>query len=152
MMTHRLHRALGILNQAKTEYKLMPKRTTSFQENRLYHAYNRAFKMEPIFRDKFFKARFLEKSFEYARRFGVSIEANAVLENHFHFLLRGGPEIQEFLTRVQLSYANYYNNRKKRKGPVFWGRYGARRIKNKKEFEIIIEYILKNPIEFFTSN
>jgi putative transposase len=126
----------------------MPKRTTPFRRNQLYHAYNRAFKMEPIFRCKFGKARFLEKSWEYARRFGVSVESYAVLDDHFHFLLRGGEEIGKFMMVLQTSYGKYYNLRNNRKGPVFWGRYGIKEVKNKAQYKRTISYILENPPKY----
>lgn len=127
----------------------MPYRTTKFTNNQLYHAYNRGFCKETIFENYADRQYFRKKMNYYAGKFKISIESDSVTVNHYHFILRQFREkgVREFLTRVQLSYAMYYNGKYERRGQVFEGRYNAIPINDMRYRYNIYNYVFHNPLK-----
>ena len=133
----------------------MPKRTTTFAKNSRYHGYNRGFEKSYIFKNEADKERFLEKAIYYSKKFKVAIESSTIVPNHYHFLLKQNEDshgVQKFLSRLQLSHANYYNLKYKRRGPVFEGRYNAELVTDKRYYFNMVNYISNNPLKHRAQN
>jgi len=62
---------------------------------------------------------------EQLQRHRVDLHAYVLMENHFHFLLTPQDDagLSTFLQSIGRSYVRYFNNRHKRSGPLFDGRY-----------------------------
>ncbi|MEK7566889.1 MAG: transposase [Patescibacteria group bacterium] len=127
----------------------MGNRKDPFINEEYYHIYNRGVEKRNIFIDTFDIERFVqsillfnspdpigsiyEMSFEQNNKLGgrtakldklVEFVAYCLNPNHYHFILRqlrdGG--ISEFMKRLG-GYTWYFNNRHKRVGPLFQGRF-----------------------------
>ncbi|MEK7134224.1 MAG: transposase [Patescibacteria group bacterium] len=126
-------------------------RKVPFIVGQFYHIYNRGVDKRDVFNDGQDAARFLESMKEfnveepigslyeikYERKFGhptfkkakkkklVNIVCYCINPNHFHFILEeiieGG--ISEFLKRLGGGYTKYFNERNKRSGSLFQGRF-----------------------------
>ncbi|MBI4232386.1 transposase [Candidatus Peregrinibacteria bacterium] len=129
----------------------MPYRKTQFAAGQYYHVFNRGFCKLPIFRDKKSEYRFfLRKAYTLSKRYNVVIESQAMMSNHFHFILVQNEDnegIQHMVAYLQLSFAKYYNKRHGRKGPVFEGRFKAKFIHDDRYYFDVTNYVFKNPIK-----
>ena len=78
----------------------------------------------------------------------VQIFAFCLMPNHVHLLVRqikdGG--ITKFMRKTGAGYANYYNQKYKRTGHLFQGRYRMVHVKNDKQLITVFVYIHTNPI------
>lgn len=76
----------------------------------------------------------------------VNIEAYCLLPNHFHIIVEqtqdGG--ISEFLKRVSGGYTSYFNEKYKRSGVLFQGRYKKVHIKTDEQYQYLFAYVNEN--------
>lgn len=129
----------------------MPYRKTQFSPNQYYHVYNRGFCKMPIFKGKSSEYRyFLRKSVEFSEKYNVIIESQALMSNHFHFILvqnKDNNGIPKMISFLQMSFAKYYNKKWSRRGPVFEGRYNAKLVHDDRYYFDVTNYVFKNPIK-----
>lgn len=132
----------------------MAKRKIEFVEDEYYHVFNRGVDKRNIFGDKedlsyFFKRlldlnfvdlnkvsrthRYRGKKIINEREDGerlVSIVAYCLLPNHFHIILKQESEngISKFMQKLGTSYTMYFNEKNKRTGSLFAGKFKANHI------------------------
>ena len=85
---------------------------------------------------------------ENARKFGVAIHAYVLMGNHFHLLatpetLDGLPKMMQSVGR---SYVRYFNDRQKRTGTLWEGRYKSTLIQTESYLLACMVYIDLNPV------
>ncbi|MFA5831112.1 MAG: transposase [Candidatus Paceibacterota bacterium] len=123
----------------------------SFAMGEFYHVYNHGIEDRDIVSDEYDSSRFLEslkmfnsetpigsiyeQSFNHVQSLGrptsksqlVNIIAYCINPNHFHLLLEQVAEngISEFMKRLGGGYTKYYNQRNKRHGHLFRGKFKA---------------------------
>jgi putative transposase len=92
-------------------------------------------------------ASFLEKEKE-RRKTLVEVLAFVFMPNHIHLLLRQEREggISRFLQKLNTGYARYFNEKYKRVGPLFQGRFKALHVENNEYLKTIFVYIHTNPL------
>ena len=126
-------------------------RNTIFSTEEFYHIYNRGVDKRDIFMDSSDVARFLVcmsvfnteapigSIYEYSREesnFGssapkskklVNFVAFCLNQNHYHFILEPFVDdgIQKFMHKLSTGYTNYFNEKYKRSGSLFQGKYKA---------------------------
>ncbi|MBM3282670.1 hypothetical protein FJY90_00310 [Candidatus Gottesmanbacteria bacterium] len=92
----------------------------------------------------------LEKNKKEAN-FLVEIICFCFMPNHLHFLLKqivdGG--IAKFMSNITNSYTRYLNTKRKRKGPIFQGKFEAVRIESNEQLLHVSRYIHLNPLTSF---
>lgn len=138
--------------------------------NHIYHVYNRGVEKRIIFKDsqdysRFVKGlivfndtkivddfndrfnRIINKSHE--RKPLVDIMAFCLMPNHYHLLLRQREDkgITEFMRKLGIGYANYFNLKHERVGTLFQGRFKSVLISNDSQFLYIPHYIHLNPLD-----
>ncbi len=139
----------------------------------LYHVLNRGVDKRTIFLHDKDRARFVHDLWEFndtknARNVGyrapeyigfvnqyiekeriVDLHAWCIMGNHYHLLLSeridGG--LTKFIRRLNVGYANYFNERYKRKGTLFQGRSKKILIHTDAHFLHILNYIHCNPLD-----
>lgn len=139
----------------------------------LYHVLNRGVDKRTLFLDSKDRARFVHDLWEFndvndARNVGyrfpeysdlrnqyiekeriVDLHAWCIMGNHYHLLLsekiNGG--LTKFIRRLNVGYANYFNERYKRKGTLFQGRTKKVPIHTDAHFLHILNYIHCNPLD-----
>ncbi len=142
-----------------------------------YHIYNRGFNKQTLFFEEDDYERFFNTIDRYKKDKkykDIKILSYCILPNHFHFLMReiseenlspGSTEtldlepgldfclISEFMNRIQLSYAMYFNSKygdtvkKGLKLPVFEGRFKAKEILNDEYLAQVTQYIEWNAVK-----
>ena len=139
-----------------------------FSEGSYYHIYNRGNSKQVIFYDSEDYEYFMwllyisnnEDSFAVDRTFSkgyfyergeqlVAIGAYCLMPNHFHILVTKIKEkgVSRFIHKIATAYAMYLNNKNKRTGSLFEGRYKARHIDNDTSLKYIYSYIHLNPVK-----
>lgn len=80
----------------------------------------------------------------------VDIHAWVLMKNHYHLLVSeridGG--ITQFLKKVNIGYAKYFNERYERSGTLFQGRTKKILIQSDAHFLHMVHYIHLNPLDF----
>ena len=155
----------------------MPVRKITFEEDGIYHVYNRGVEKRTIFLDNrdyfraihdlyefnderpatllYYKKPFLE-SYEtrshrtaWERKPIVEILAFVLMPNHYHLLLRQLKDggVTEFMQRFGVGYAMYFNQRYQRTGRLFEAPFKAVRIEREAHFLHLPFYIHANPLD-----
>ena len=77
----------------------------------------------------------------------VSVLAFCFMPNHIHLLLKQIKEngITQFMRKVGIGYAGYFNRKYQRKGYVFQNRFSSVHIKNDSQLKVVFTYIHTNP-------
>ena len=141
----------------------------------LYHVLNRGIDERKLFLDSQDYARFVHNLYEfndaapaqaycrrssmnvghrksYIRKRLVEIHGWCLMKNHYHLLIselvEGG--LAKFVTKINIGYAKYYNERYKRRGYLFQGRTKKILIENEAQFLYILHYVHLNPLDYFT--
>ena len=82
----------------------------------------------------------------------VDILAFCLMPNHYHLMLRektvGG--IVRFMKKLNMGYARYFNEKYKRSGALFQGRYKSVLVTEQAHFTFLPYYIHLNPLDLVT--
>lgn len=139
----------------------------------IYHALNRGVDKRTIFLDSRDYARFVHDMYEFndehpapdtyrtmwdlrnptlarKRKMIVDIHGWCLMKNHYHLLLSERREggLSLFLRKLNVGYANYFNERYTRSGTLFQGRTKKIRIASDAHFLHILHYIHLNPLDY----
>lgn len=142
-----------------------------YGENVFYHAYNRGYNKQRVFRDEqdyktflYLLRKYLEPGFK-EMRFApngeqyfvepdhvykeVELLAFCLMPNHFHFLVfqKTSKGMTKLLRRVMTSYSIYFNTKYKLEGSPFQDIYKAVDIKTEEQLIHVSRYIHLNPVE-----
>ncbi len=93
---------------------------------------------------------FVNPSFRKERSLLVNIHGWALMKNHYHLLLseRTPNGLSLFLRKLNVGYANYFNERYMRKGTLFQGRTKRILIERDAHLLYILHYIHLNPLDY----
>jgi len=143
----------------------MSTRLEIFAPEEIYHCYNRGVDKRNIFMDQQDYVYFLKmlRHFNTSQVLGklrllenqkpisppVTILSYCILPNHYHLLLRcndnsGG--ISKYMQRVGGGYTMYFNQKYKRSGALFQGKFKSKYIKSDDYLRNILAYITYNHI------
>jgi REP element-mobilizing transposase RayT len=93
-------------------------------EGGVYHVTQRGIERRKIFKNNKDRERFLFYLNEAKTRFKVNIYCYVLMNNHYHLLVETPlANLSRFMHNLNTSYTIYFNNRYKRVGPLFQGRY-----------------------------
>jgi REP element-mobilizing transposase RayT len=145
----------------------MPARNSlkDYMPESFYHIYNRGVNKQGIFHDEqdyrfFLKLlrRYLDS--DYRRQPGeiprpsfansVELIAFCLMPNHFHILIyqiEDAQALEKLFRGIMTAYVMYYNNKYRRIGPLFQGRYKASLVDNDRYLQHISRYIHLNPVD-----
>ena len=141
----------------------------------IYHVYNRGVEKRKLFMDDADYQRFVDgliifndanpilnpkqrakdiKNGDHERNGLVDILTFCLMPNHFHLLLRQKKEggITEFMRKLGVGYANYFNTKHKRVGSLFQGNFKSVLIGEESQFLYIPFYIHLNPLDLINAD
>lgn len=113
-----------------------------------YHALNRGVAKADIYlcNDDFLK--FLEILQEASEEFAFEIYSFALMTNHYHLLLNmKKPNLSCALQKINSRYSIYFNNKYKRVGPLWQGRFKSWYVYDESYLKSLVRYIEFNPIK-----
>jgi len=146
----------------------MPTRKIKFVEREYYHIYNRGVDKRDVFSDKKDLQRFLqsieefntknpigslyENSFVKEKELGgrtsklVKFIALCLNRNHYHFIITPIIEngIEKFMQRLGTGYTMYFNEKHKRNGALFQGKFKGKHIDSNEYLLRVSAYINLN--------
>ncbi len=149
-------------------------RKVSFAEGEFYHIYNRGNSKQKIFQSKSDYERFMGLLFLSNTRNGfsffnlikdghlydfdrgdtvVDIGAYCLMSNHFHILIKAKEEVgvSKFMQKLTTAYVMYYNQKYKRTGGLFEGKFKSEHVSNDRYLKYIFSYIHLNPVKLIDS-
>lgn len=116
-------------------------------EGAFYHITSRGNEGKRIFKSNPDRRRFLRYLQDAHRRFKVIIHVWCLMDNHYHLLLETPlANLARSMQMINSSYTTYYNNRRKRIGHLFQGRYKAILIDKDAYARELSRYIHLNPV------
>lgn len=156
----------------------MGSRKFSFENNEYYHIYNRGVDKRETFLDKNDFLHFLDglKEFNRPETIGslyensfqknkkllgsqasklVEIIAYCINPNHFHLILKQKADkgVEKFMQKLGTSYTKYFNNKNKRNGSLFQGKFKSKHIHNNEYLLYLSAYVnLNNKIHNIPEN
>ena len=82
----------------------------------------------------------------------VDIHGWCLMKNHYHLLLseRRAGGVTQFLRKLNVGYANYFNERYARSGALFQGRTKKVLVEREVHFLYILHYLHLNPLDYHT--
>jgi putative transposase len=151
-------------------------RKVQFENDNLYHVYNRGTEKRNVFLDDADHYRFIHYLYELSnanfnhnlsrdiegglallnsnsRDLLVEIIAFCLMPNHFHLILRQLQEngIAQFMQKLGTGYTMYFNKKNKRSGSLFQGTFKAIQIEHDEYLMHLSRYIHINPVELIES-
>lgn len=127
----------------------MPRSPRQLAAHQTFHVVNRANNRQSIFlRDADFEY-YLGLLFRYKNKFGILLHHYVIMPNHVHLLLQATnkpSDISAFMQGVTLSHTRTTNNRLKRSGHLWQGRFFCSLVENDSYFLQCGIYIELNPV------
>lgn len=113
-----------------------------------HHVIQRGNNRQPIFAATADYQMMLDLLDENARRFAVAIHAYVLMDNHFHLLAtpQTADGLPQMMQAVGRRYVRYFNDRQKRSGTLWEGRYKSTLIQTERYLLACMAYIDLNPV------
>ena len=117
------------------------------QADTFYHIINRGNDRRDIFSDEKDYIRFLDFIGTCSERFDFELWSYVLMGNHYHLLLKTHQaNLSRAMQWLGVTYSVYYNNRHKRNGHLFQGRFKSFLIFEQDYLKSLILYIHRNPL------
>lgn len=118
------------------------------EEIGFYHIINRGVERRDIFIDDEDYEKFFEILEESSEVYGFVIHSFCLMNNHYHLLLQTYEKNLSLIMRqINSRYSIYFNNRYKRVGPLWQGRFKSFFVYDENYLTSLIKYIEYNPIK-----
>ena len=126
----------------------MPRRNLEFRVGHYYHLYNRGHNRQNIFFDRQNYLYFLRQLRRHLVEQGVDVVAYCLMPNHYHLLVHLGTDrLSERMQAFILSYTTVINQRYRRCGTLFQGRFQAIWVDTEAYLLDLSRYIHLNPVK-----
>lgn len=119
----------------------------NMKDSSFFHIMVQGINKEYIFNTKINKEKYYNLLYKNNER--IDIIAYCIMSNHAHILIHTNDiaYVENWMKKVNISYARYYNYKNDRIGYVFRDRYKVQIIKNYKHLYLCSLYIHNNPVE-----
>ena len=115
-----------------------------------YHIRVRGLDEILLFRDDQDKDKYLSLFKKYKKQYKYKIYSFCCMDTHAHFFIDPyGEDISVIMHKINLCYAQYYNKRYNRGGPVFRGRFESDPVYSETYSLALSAYIHNNPKDVF---
>ncbi|HKL11677.1 MAG TPA: transposase [Clostridia bacterium] len=126
----------------------MPRQARKMSESGFYHVMIRGNNKEYIFESPQDKGKFMKIFKEKIELNDVAVAAYCLMGNHFHLVAKAEiDELADFMKKITVSYASYYNLNRDRVGHVFQGRFRSETIESNQYLLGVVRYVHRNPLE-----
>jgi len=113
-----------------------------------YHIINRGVARANIYHDDEDFVRFLEIVQDASDEYHFSIYSFCLMSNHYHLLFKTTDlNLSIFMQKINSRYSIYYNNKYKRVGPLWQGRFKSWFVYDELYLKALVKYIEYNPIK-----
>ncbi len=112
----------------------------------IYHVFARGVGRQCIFEDEEDHERFLEMLVQKADACDAKILAWCLMGNHFHLLVKAKlDDLSSLMKRLEVAYAQHFNDRYDRVGCLFQGRFSSEPIADESQLLAAVRYVHANP-------
>src|SRR3712207_7313843 len=126
----------------------MPRKPREEEPGAIHHVYARGNNRRLIYEDDRDRALYLAMLAAVVRRHEWHLLAYCLMDNHVHLLVETPrPNLGSGMQRLHGDYALLFNRRHERRGHLFQGRYGAKRVRDDAQLVTVLRYIADNPVE-----
>lgn len=126
----------------------MPRLARKKSEAGIYHVILRGINRQPLFKDELDNRKFLDTLERVKKESRCQILGYCLMGNHVHLLIKGDLEdISQFMQRIGISFAWWYNWRYERVGPVLQDRFKSECVEDDRYLLTVIRYIHRNPVK-----
>jgi REP element-mobilizing transposase RayT len=123
-------------------------RLLRIEEVGFYHIINRGVERRTVFIEQNDFLTFLNIVNESAKTYNFTIHSFCLMPNHYHLLLQTYEENLSLIMRqINSRYSIYFNNKYKRVGPLWQGRYKSNYVYEENYLSSLVKYIEFNPIK-----
>ena len=113
-----------------------------------YHIVNRGVEQRKIYMDDKDRLKFLEIVQDSAEVYSFEIYAYALMDNHYHLLLKTSAlNLSLLMRQINSRYSMYFNKKYKRVGPLWQGRFKSWYVYDESYLKSLVKYIEFNPIK-----
>lgn len=126
----------------------MPRIPRNYMIASFFHIMVQGINQEYIFDNEANMKKYI-KLLEEKREEEIIILAYCIMNNHAHILvkIKDVKYLEKWMSKVNTTFARYYNKKNERVGHVFRNRYKSQQIKDAKYLYNCIQYIHNNPIK-----
>lgn len=128
----------------------MPRISRNAITSKYIHVITQGIKKEYIFQKNKYKQEYIKLLNQIVEEFvSTKILAYCIMDNHAHLLIYTDKieELSKIMSRINTSYAIFYNKNTNRVGYVFRNRYYTQQILDEKHLFNTLVYIHKNPVK-----
>ena len=113
-----------------------------------YHIINRGVARNNIYHNDEDFTKFLEIIGEASDEYHFAIYSFCLMSNHYHLLLKtSSSNLSSVMQKINSRYSVFYNNKYKRVGPLWQGRFKAWCVYDESYLKTLVKYIEYNPIK-----
>ena len=124
----------------------MARAARRMSESGYFHVIVRGNAKQIIFEESDDYRFFLNRMEKFSAETGVGVCAYCLMENHVHLLLHDRESaLPEFMKKLNVSYARFFNWKYERSGHLFQDRYKSEPVEDDSYFLSVLCYILNNP-------
>jgi REP element-mobilizing transposase RayT len=120
---------------------------SALADGQFFHLYARGVDRLTIFRDRDDRLRFLQLLSLATERRTWECHAFCLMDTHVHLVVEAAIErVSRGMQLLLGRYARQFNDRHRRAGHLFGGRFGARVIEDERYLGAAVDYVLHNPV------
>ncbi|WP_420452768.1 transposase [Ilumatobacter sp.] len=135
-----------------THRKDMTRRHRDLESSDMFHVVNRGVDRQDLFSAPADRATFEDVLARTVEALAIEIHAHCWMTNHIHLLVRAHDgDLSTAMQRLQSSYAQRYNRRTGRTGPLFEPRFWAAPVVDDPQLLQCVRYIHRNPLDIVGS-
>lgn len=128
----------------------MPRIARKYLNSNFIHVVTKGIKDEFIFYKEKYKNEYISLLNKYLNETKeVKVLSYCMMDNHAHILIYSEKinELSNFMKKLNIAYATYYNEKEERTGYVFGSRYYTQVIEDEIHLLACIKYIHENPVK-----
>ena len=112
-----------------------------------YHVMHRGNVGSDLFKTESDRGKFLEYLRQAVQRYAIKVHTYCLMTNHYHLLIETPhPNLSQAIKWINVSYAVYFNRKRRRSGHLFQGRFKAVLIDADEYLKHLSLYIHLNPV------
>ena len=112
-----------------------------------YHVMHRGNAGSDLFKSERDREKLLEYFSKAAERYAIKVHTYCLMTNHYHLLIETPhPNLSQAIKWINVSYAAYFNRKRRRSGHLFQGRFKAVLVDADEYLKHLSRYIHLNPV------
>jgi REP element-mobilizing transposase RayT len=113
-----------------------------------FHIVNRGVERRKIYMDEADHIRYLKILQESSEVYHFEVYAYALMDNHYHLLLKTTSlNLSLLMRQINARYSIYFNKKYKRVGPLWQGRFKSWYVYDERYLKSVVKYIELNPVK-----